>query len=200
MALSDTSVCNMALARIGAKRVNNIDETNTEVNAIHCRLHYGQTRDALLRSHWWRFAVGRASLAEDTDTPDFEWDHQYILPTDFLRFVSLYDTSASFEIEGQRLLTNDDSVDLLYIKEITDPTKFDSLFVEVLVLQLALKLVMPISQDKVLRRELFEELAQKLSEARRVNMDERNNISRVDLDTWNGVRTSSDGTPGNVVP
>jgi hypothetical protein len=49
-------------------------------------------------------------------------------------------------------------MEIRYIRQVTDPTVFDPLFVEVLVLQLALKLVMPLSQDKVLRREIYTEL------------------------------------------
>ncbi len=187
-ALSEVGICNMALNRIGARRVTSIEEDNTEVNAIRCRTHYDQTRDALLRSHWWRFAVARAELSEDATAPDFQWENQFILPSDFLRLIDIYDSINPYELEGERLLTDDDSVDLKYVKGVTDATKFDPLFVEVLVLQLAMKLVMPISRDKVLRAELADELRGVLSVARRVNMDERNRLGRMVTNTWLAAR------------
>ena len=183
MSISATSLCNMALGRIGAKRLNDLAE-DSSVEAIHCNLHYEQTRDALLKSHIWRFALGRSELSEDTESPDFEWNHQYILPDDYLRQVGLYCTENSYAMEGQRLLTNDDEVNLRYIRKITDPAQLTPLYVEVLVLQLAIKLVMPLSQDKVLRRELLDELAPLLADAKMVNRTETNTVGKDELDTW----------------
>jgi len=116
--MSETSICNQALASIGANRINNL--TDGTVNAIHCTTHYAQTRDALLRSHWWRFATARAVLSENIESPDFEWDYQFDLPVDFLRLISIYDDNGtirknvyrSFAIEGNMILINDDSVNL----------------------------------------------------------------------------------------
>jgi hypothetical protein len=59
-----------------------------------------------------------------------------------------------------------------YIFQQTDPTKFDVLFVEVLSLALAVKLVMPLSGDKVLRESLQQELARTLNSAGVVNDSE----------------------------
>lgn len=180
MALNETKICNMSLGKLGAKRINDFDDTTeTKPEAIQCRLHYEPTRDALERSHSWRFTRARVELSQDTIDPDFEWDNQFILPNDFLRFGSIYEedgtTSKSrrHAIEGQRLLTNLSAVSLRYIKKVTDPTEFDPLFVEVLVLKLALKLVGPLAggnpklQD-TLQRELFV----LMPKVRAVDMDE----------------------------
>lgn len=186
MSESVTSLCNMALARIGNERIDNYDEDS--VTAIHCRTHYEETRDSLLQSHWWRFATARASLSEDTETPDFEFDHQYILPTDCLRVMGVYDTTATYAVEGERLLTSDDSVDIYYVRKVTDPAQFSPLFIKTLVLHLAMDLVMPMSQNVVLRREVQDELREVLSRARRVNLDEINTTGRADYDTWLDAR------------
>jgi len=188
MAYSETLICNLALARLGAKRINTIEETDASLQAVQCRTHYEHTRDALLRSHWWRFAIARAELSEDTGEPDFEWDNQFILPADFLRVAGLYDTTASYAVEGKRLLTNDSAVDLVYIRQVTDPTEFDPMFVEVLALKLALVMVMPLSQDRVLRQEIQDELAVVLSKARCVNLQETKTTGRDDLPIWLDAR------------
>jgi len=177
----------MALARIGANRLTSYDD-DTSVEAIHCRLHYEQTRDSLLQSHWWRFAVKRAELSEDESSPDFGWDYQFVLPADYLSCIGLYDTVSSYSLEGSLLLTNDGSADLVYIAQVTDVTTFSPMFVEVLVLQLALKLVMPLSQDKVLRRELQEEYAMTMARAKTNNKAEMETIGREDLYLWNDAR------------
>lgn len=203
MALSETKICNMSLARIGAKRINDYSDTSeSSVQAIHCRTHYEQTRDALLRSHFWRFASDRAELSQDTTDPDFEWDNQFILPSDFMRFKSAYEENGTesrndrHAIEGQRFLTNDDDVSILYVKKVTDVTEFDPLFVEVLVLQLALKLVMPLSQDKVLRREIQDELygtPQQPGVMSKVRAMDRNETDVGGRSDWNLARHSGAG-------
>ncbi len=200
MAMSSTLICNMALARIGSKRRNHY-EADESVEAIHCRTHYEQVRDALLRSHSWRFATGRAELSGRTDY-DLGWDNQFDLPTDFMRMKRISEDNvtrkntpySSYQIEGQKLLTNDGSVRIVYIKKIIDETKFDSLFVEVFVLSLAVKLAMPISQNNVMRRELQEELMFLLRKTRTIDKQETNTIYRDEIPTWNDGRRTSAGS------
>lgn len=184
---SETLICNLALMRIGAERITDI-ETDESKNAQYCRQQYYQARDALLRSHFWRFATGRATLSEDTNTPDFGYDHQYILPNDFLRMLVLYDSDATYSLEGNRLLVDDDSADIIYVKQIKKPAEFDPLFIEVLVLQLAIKLVMPIAGDKVLRREMVDELRGLMIRVKTIDSQETSTIGDDDRNLWNDSR------------
>jgi len=202
MAISNTSICNQALAMIGAKRINNLeDTTESSVQAIQCRLQFEPTRDALLRSHWWAFAQSRAQLSQDTESPDFEWDNQFILPTDILQAKSVYDDATvggrasafSYVIEGDRLLTNEGDVNLRYIRKVTDPTEFDALFVQILVLELAIKLASPLSQDKKLKEQLFQELSVRMKRARAISRQEGKHVGRTDQATWNNARLNNNG-------
>jgi len=203
MALSETRICNAALSKIGSKRINNYeDDTESSPEAIQCRTHYEMTRDSLLRSHFWRFASARATLSEDTTEPDFEWDNQFILPTDFLRLKAVYDDNNtpnhkilySFAIEGQRLLTDESSCEIRYIKKVTDVTKFDPLFVEVLVLQLALKLVGPLAGGAPKLQDVLQrELATIMPSVRALDRQETNTIGRADMYPWVDVRQTRGG-------
>lgn len=197
MALSETQICNMALAKIGAQRINNLD-TDQTLQAIHCKTHYTQTRDALIRFHWWRFASARVELSESAEAPDFEWSNQFDLPEDFLALRTIFEdntlhgttTRRTFAIEGKKLLTDETSMQIRYVKRVVDPNEFDPLFVEVLVLQLASKIVMPLSQDKVLKRELFDELAGVMSRVFMVDRQETNTVGRNEASTWVDSRHS----------
>ena len=188
----------MALGRLGAKRLNDLD-TDSSIEAIHARLQYEQTRDALLRSHWWRFASARAELSQDTSSPAFEWDYQFQLPSDFLRMKHLHEdnfspeqiTTASYALEGNLLLTNNDEANIRYIKQVTDVTEFDPLFIEALVLQLAVKLVMPLTQDANLRHELNLELEPVMAKIRTIDRQETNTVRRDDRHTWADARAGS---------
>lgn len=195
MAYSETNLCNMALARLGAKRITDY-AADTSVEAIQCRTHYEQARDSLLRAFAWRFATARATLSEDTSAPAFGFEHQYILPTDFFRLISVYEdyvrpddvTDDSFAIEGNLILSDDTTMKIKYIRKVTEPSEFDPLFAEVLVLSLALSMVMPLSQDKTLRREIQDELRELLSRVRVIDRQETNTIGSVERGSWAASR------------
>ena len=196
MALNETKICNMSLGKISAKRINDFtDTTDTKPEAIQCRLHYELTRDALTRFHWWGFASDRKTLAQDATDPDFEYDNQFILPNDFLRMKSIYEgrfsdeNLRSYAIEGERLLTNDTTMEIRYIKKVTDVTKFDPLFVELLVLLLARKMLKSLAGgDEVLAKEIKDDIKDLMPQVRALDRQETNTIGKYELETWNDAR------------
>lgn len=211
MSESSTSVCNMALARIAAKRITDFnDSTDTETPAIYCRLFYEQTAKALMRSHLWRFARDRVQLSQDTVDPDFQWDYAYHLPSDYLREVLLYDgsdlpegrTYVSYEIEGQRLLIDESEVFMKYIKWVESPARWDALFIEVLILQLAQKLVLPLSgagkEGQALKTDIDMELYGSrrfgrrglMAKVRALDRQEAEHVGKDELRTWEMARFS----------
>lgn len=205
MAESDTSICNQSLGRIGAKRINDLDDTSdTQTEAQQCRLHFIPTRDALERSHFWVFNKGREALSQDTVDPAFEYARQFLLPSDFLRFRYKHDGGAasneisvfSFSIEknadGHKiLLTDEDSVNLVYSELVTDAAKFDPLFVEVLVLKLARKLSVPLSGDDKMLAGIDADLKPLMASVRALDRNEGTGTRQNDQFTWNDSRLGS---------
>lgn len=122
--------------------------------------------------------------------PTFQYDYQFQLPDDYSRLRKNYDGGNEWTILGKRLLSNYDEVDLEYIKKVTDPADFDALFYEVLVLQLALKLITPLggTQTTTFRQELRSELQYTTAKARMVCAVETNNTGE---STWNNARFGS---------
>jgi hypothetical protein len=118
--------------------------------------------------------------------PEFGFDYQFLLPADFIRFRKNYSGSRR-TIEGNRLLSNDDSGQVLYVKKITDTTLFDPLFVEILTLRLALKFVNVIAGTK--SSEMLQNLKQDLqvatATARSVCGSEENDTGK---SNWNNAR------------
>jgi len=238
--LSETSICNISLGKLGDKRIDNV-ETDTSLQAIQCRLHYEQTRNALLRSHLWRFASVRIKLVSawvtatvyTTDqyvsndsvwykcatahtsaaatepphanwttlsasayTPDSdEWDYIWDLPADFLRFKSIYESRFSDEnlryyaLEEKRILTNEDSIEIRYIKKVTDVTKFDPLFTEVLTWLLADKMIGPLAGgDNRIQKKIDTTLDKLMPSVRALARQETNTMGEYELETWNDAR------------
>lgn len=339
---SELDICNMSLNRVGAKVITAAQLTaNTEPRAMYCNLHYAQTRDALTRSHWWRFAGARADIklvangnfanwtsddpddwtATETGTdevsqvgagegyggtgakkcniysaadgtgvyitqtittvvgieykfsinintitagevavngiptgdvtydtagiktitftatattvdlviaggtaaatditfdnisiyvvPVFEWTYGYRLPSDFLAMRTVYggeaihNTPYSYVLEGKFLYSNENEMEIRYIKQVTTVTDFDPLFLEVFVLQLALKVVYPIAGIGSAGRAMAEELKGELygsprkpglmSRVRAMDKQESKRIGRADRHTWNDARFFNGG-------
>ena len=208
---SETEVINMALGRIGAKRISDFDDTDEDnLQSVQARLHYAQTRDALLRSHWWRFARTRKRLSANATAPDFEYSYAFDLPNDFLReWLPPWEdnsevqgrTRYSYSLEGKQLLSDESTMRLRYIRRVEDVAVFDPLFTEVLVLQLALKFVMPIAKDKTLWPLIYAELwggpgvAGVMSRVRLMDKQETKTVGQYEIGTWNASRLAGAGNP-----
>jgi hypothetical protein len=88
---------------------------------------------------------------------------------------------------GNRILTNYDTVNITYVKSVTDPDDFDDLFAEVLRLELQLKLIpaIPGTKSKQLSDDIKEQLRDARSRAKTVCSQENNTSGRSD---WNLAR------------
>jgi len=158
MASSETDICNLALAELGVSPVMSINDPSNE--AIACKQFYAQTLDEALRSHPWNFATKREELSRLPQTPLFDWNYQYQLPSDFIRLRKLNATTAwmpaaFYAVEGRKLLTNWDTARIRYIARTTDANLFDPLFVEALSVKLAAKIAAPLTGSREKGTELI---------------------------------------------
>ena len=136
-------------------------------------------RDAVLRAHPWNFAITRATLAQLSTTPAYEYAYQYSLPTDpyCLRVLSMEYQDYVFKIEhlagtGRVLLSDESTAKILYIAKITDTAQFDSLFVDALTAKLAADLSYPVTNSTSLQLQMHKLYELKLSEARSIDGQE----------------------------
>ena len=197
MAEDNTKICNQSLGKMGSLRINDFsDSTESSPQAIQCRLNFEPTRDALLRSHWWRFASTRKVLSRNAIDPvTDEYDNQFILPTDFLAMKSIYENRfsnenlRSYSLEGQRLLTNESTMQIRYIKKVTDASQFDPLFVKVLVLLLADEMIGPLAGgDARIQKKIDTQLERLMPAVKAMDAQETNTIGQYELETWNDAR------------
>lgn len=138
MAQSEVQICNNALIKLGADTITSLsDDTKA---ARLCNKMYSIVRDDLLRSHLWNFAIEREALAQLSTNPDFGYTYQYQLPSDCLRVLRIKDSRAEYRIEGRKLLTDENTVNLIFIKRVTDTSQFDASFADLLALKLAVEI------------------------------------------------------------
>jgi len=90
--------------------------------------------------------------------PPFEYSNQFTLPSDYLRAIREEDKSIDWKVEGQRLVANQETFNLVYIARITDPTEFDESFDELLATSLAYELAYPLVQSISLKQQMKDEL------------------------------------------
>jgi len=118
MAVSDTEIANRALVRVGAARIQDINNIQDSKTATVATL-YPEARDALLRRCRWNFARRFASLNQLAAAPlglalmpdpeyagDVVYTGAYALPNDYLRLSDVSPRDAHWRVVGQALYTD----------------------------------------------------------------------------------------------
>lgn len=163
MITTTTEVCNLALARLGARRIANY-ESDTSTEAKACRLHFEQVRDGLLRRHQWDFATTSKALSALDDAPLSEYAVAWQVPADCERIIRISTGEAtapvtSFARRGRHLLTEDlDACELIYVSNAVAIAEWDSLFIEAVALKLAARIAGDVTQNPALAAECNSEL------------------------------------------
>ncbi len=186
MPTTETDIANSALLKLGSRMITSLLDIDSDQARIMNHL-YPQVRDAVLRIHPWNCAKERVQLSELADSPEFGYAHQYQLPSDSLRVltvneipvtrIDLSDTADTvifvgpvrYKIEGRILLTDDTSVKITYIKRVTDPSQYDSLLFDLIATRLAAEAAYAITRKLDVERQKWEEYRGKLPDSRTVD-------------------------------
>lgn len=184
---SEIDIANLALTRLGEPTITSLSASSK--GAQLCKLHYPRLRDAMLRAHPWNFAIKRAELSLSADTPAFEFDYAFTLPSDCLKVIrTRWDAEATqgveYRIEGRKLLCNEETAAIEYVARVTDTTQFDDLFVDLLAHRLAAEMAKSITDDSGLIKGLWEIYQAKLAEARTTDATEGTPRDVVDASDW----------------
>jgi hypothetical protein len=169
---SEVDIINSAMNMIGASNIIARDEDSKAARVSNQR--YDSIRDAVLRAHPWNCAVTRRSLAPDSESPAFDWDFQFTLPADpyCLRVLRLDFLDIEFRVEGRKIVSNESSINLIYIARVTDPNEYDTLLQESIAARLAADVSFTLSQSTSLTQNMFSLYESKLKEARFVDATE----------------------------
>lgn len=156
MAVTDVSICNLALTKLGADRITALDEDTT--NGRACNAIYESIRDDVLTEHPWGFAQKRAALGLIDEDPEFTDDYVtliYQIPTDCLKVNFTNVESALVKIEGDRILSDTASLEIKYTYRNETPQQYFSKFVMALATRLAAELAYPITSSRTLAADLL---------------------------------------------
>lgn len=159
---SQTSICNQALAKLGANSIINIDQDSTEAQL--CKTFYTDVLQSILEEYPWTFATKRYALPQSAETPPPPFAAQYLIPSNILAVVQASSNpdfsrinSTEWQVENGYIVSDSGSMHIKAIIDVTDTRMFSAKFVRAFVVRLAAELSLPITQSREMHRQLMEE-------------------------------------------
>jgi len=189
---SVVNMCNSALNLLGASTISAL--TDDTKNARLCNQRYEPVRNRVFRSHAWNCLHKRVQLAQNSTAPVVEYDHAYALPSDCLRVLKIHNgttdsiaTSLDYKLEGRNIVTDIDTIFLIYIALDTDPNNYDTYLRESISHQLAADLAYAITNNATLANNYMTRADERLREARFIDATE-NSLGTVEANEFTDAR------------
>ena len=166
---TQVSIASNALLLLGAKTINSLDE-GTDRATLSANL-YDSLRDDMLRSHPWNCAVKRVLLAPDAETPAFDYESQFTLPSDWMRTISVgaEGYEVDYKHESGKILAGGTSLALRYVFRNEVEATWDALLVRAMELKMAAEMAYPITGSASMADMMHNKLLQHMKAARAVD-------------------------------
>ena len=189
---SVVNMCNSALNLLGASTIAAL--TDDTKNARLCNQRYEPVRSRVFRSHAWNCLHKRLQLAQNSTAPVVEYDHAYALPSDCLRVLKIHNGSTDsiasaldYKLEGRNIVTDIDTVFLIYIALDTDPNNYDTYLRESISHQLSADLAYAITNNATLANQYMARADERLREARFIDATE-NSLGTIEANEFTDAR------------
>lgn len=177
---SSSDIFNLAMDYLDEDIVANITSPNSDNEAIGERW-YDTTRQEILRSYPWNFAIKRAILAADVETPAFGFDKQFSVPNDFLKLLTISDENNinirrdRYQFEDGKVLVSDsgDALNLRYVKDFVDVPAMDATFKTLLAAKIAFNIGYRFTESNTVMQRLQAQVELNLKAARNADGQER---------------------------
>jgi len=189
---SVVNMCNSALNLLGASTISAL--TDDTKNARLCNQRYEPVRNRVFRSHAWNCLHKRVQLAQNSTAPVVEYDHAYALPSDCLRLLKIHNgttdsiaTALDYKLEGRNIVTDIDTVFVIYIALDTDPNNYDTYLRESISHQLAADLAYAITNNATLANQYMARADERLREARFIDATE-NSLGTIEANEFTDAR------------
>lgn len=157
------SLVNEALSRIGNSQIDSLSDSSNTV--AFCNKLLPTAIRTVFGLHNWNCAKKRIQLPPLTERPDFGYNYMFQLPENFSKIIEI--NSSDYSIEGDKILANEDYLNLVYIKLPEDATEINpSILRAALVTCLAYNLATPLSGSSSITTQLYSEFSQLIAEAK----------------------------------
>lgn len=161
-------IANQALSLIGADSITSFEESSS--TARRMKTIYDTSRKALLRMHPFNCSTKRIKLTPLSVQPEFGYEYQYQLPDDLIRIIDA--NTEDYSIETDKLLSNQNTLHLVYVFDNKNEETFDTLFIECLVLYLASKISKPITGSQGNSDSLYMQCQELIKQAKAIQSQE----------------------------
>ena len=172
---SVVGICNGALNQLGATTILSLTEDSK--NARLCNTRFSEVRDAVFRSHPWNCLQKRIEISSSTTVPAWGFSYQYDLPGDCLRLLRILEYYSDHKVEGRSILSNSETMKILYISRVTDPNQYDELLRETLSSALGADIAYAITSNNTTSQNMIVSYQEKLRDARFVDSTEGYNVN-----------------------
>lgn len=173
---SKVQVVNLGLVKLGAGLINSFQDDSKAARLAS--VLFDRLADQEMARHYWGFAIARIALPEAvSNEPKGPYMFAYGKPADWLStmlvgteadYVSLAD--AEWSHEGNYILTNlAPPCPLMYLRRISDVTKWDALFIEALACRIGEELADALTNSSTKWQKCNTQYRAAIAEARRVN-------------------------------
>lgn len=166
---SAVSICNNALAQLGANAIHSLRDESIE--AALCATFYEQARTSCLEKHPWNFAIRRIELPPDAAKPLYQYTHSFTLPADCLRILTV-DGDPKYSSEGRKIVTNKNTCLLKYVADVTDSSTWSQGFVDYLIARMRSDLAFPITKSGDQQQLAAQMMGAALGQARLIDASE----------------------------
>lgn len=163
MAITRTTICNLAIARVGSELITDLDTdvADNVKSAVACQNVFDHVLMEVARAGRWNCLKTRAILPKPDcgpptfdQAPLFQWTYAYQLPENCVRliqfngeFVDTRIKSQFFEIERRKILTDAEVAEIQYIAACDNFNDWDPMLIECMVVLLASKIAFTLRQD-----------------------------------------------------
>jgi len=173
---SIVGICNGALNQLGATTILSLTEDSK--NARLCNSRFTQVRDALFRTHPWNCLQKRIQIAADSTAPAWGFKFVYTLPADCLRLLKILDYDSNYKVEGRKVLSNTETMKILYVARVIDPNEYDELLRETLSASLSADIAFAVTSNNTTSQNMYQLYQEKLKDARFVDSTEGQNVDQ----------------------
>jgi hypothetical protein len=188
---SQVDLCNKALRRLGEDPIVSLDANS--IWGRRCLTALPEVVRTVLSLDVWRSCTKRTELAAESAVP-LGYTSAYPLPADCLRVGALkLGQYANWAIEGNRILTTkpqDESLQIMYVAEVTDPNKYTATLYEAIAMGLAHELSGYSTATNVAKDEIYQFYVNGVVTAQDINNKEHP-VTQLSTTSWIDARRSN---------
>lgn len=168
------AICSSALLMVNADEITSFEDETREARL--CASLYETTLENVLQMHPWRFSINQVVLAQLTETPEFDFDYAYQLPSNTLRVIGIDNTTLPYKIYEDMIYSDATSMKA-EIQFRPNETEFPSYFRRTLELEMAKTLSLALLGDESKHQILQQAAVRQMQSARSIDSQNQPTLS-----------------------